>query len=230
MTEPTHRLDHDRTARVGMPEAVLCEGKQDRHLRAILDEVVARGAPMLLTRLPVEQVARMGLASLDGFVHDEESETATVHGGLPARPGLVAVVAAGTSDLRVATEVVQTLRFTGVRVEEHNDVGVAGVHRLLDRMDQIRAADVVVVVAGMDAALASVMGGLVASPVVAVPTSVGYGVAAGGTTALHAMLASCAQGVVVTNVDNGFGAACAAVRMLGVAATAAPRDAAEAAT
>lgn len=218
--------DHDRPRRIGMPEAVLCEGKQDGHLVEVVSALAAAGNPILFTRLPAARLAALDLvdvaaaAATDGtrdspaLVHDEVSSTAVLHGGLPARPGTVAVVAAGTSDIGVAREATRTLEFSGATVTEHLDVGVAALWRVLDRVDQIRAADAVVVVAGMDAALASVVGGLVAAPVIAVPTSVGYGVAADGSTALHSMLASCAQGVAVTNVDNGFGGACAALRIL----------------
>ena len=122
--------------------------------------------------------------------------------------------AAGTSDASVASEAARTLTFSGVKCQTIVDVGVAGLWRLEARLDEIRQADIVIAVAGMDAALVSVLGGLVAAPVIAVPTSVGYGVAAGGSAALHSSLASCAQGVTVVNIDNGFGAACAAVRML----------------
>ncbi len=221
----THVHDHDRPRRLGMPEAVLCEGKQDSHLVEIVRSLAAAGNPILLTRLPAERAHDLRLAEVaaedapgdsdDVFVHDDVSRTAVLHGGLPARPGTVAVVAAGTSDVGVAREASRTLTFSGVAVTEHLDVGVAALWRVLDRVDQIRAADAVVVVAGMDAALASVVGGLVPAPVIAVPTSVGYGVAADGSTALNSMLASCAQGVAVTNIDNGFGGACAALRIVG---------------
>lgn len=211
----THVHDADRLRRLGMPEAVLCEGKQDAHLVEIVRELAALGEPALFTRLPAERVTRLDLATMGDLDHDAVSETAALGGCLPARAGRVAVVAAGTSDARVAAEVTRTLAFSGITADTHLDVGVAGLWRLLERMDVIEAADVVIVVAGMDAALASVVGGLVAAPVIAVPTSIGYGVAADGTTALHSMLASCAQGVLVTNIDNGFGAACAAVRILG---------------
>ena len=135
-------------------------------------------------------------------------------GGVRPLPGRVVVVAAGTSDVPVAKEAVGTLRFHHVVAEEVYDVGVAGLHRYLRRAEQVRSADVVIAVAGMDAALASVVGGDVGCPVVAVPTSVGYGVAKDGHSALHAMLASCASGVSVVNIDNGYGAACAALRIL----------------
>lgn len=124
------------------------------------------------------------------------------------------MVTAGTSDLSVALEANRTLKFSGVSTSLFSDVGVAGIHRLFDRLEEIKAHDVVIAVAGWDAALASVLGGLVAHPVIAVPTSVGYGVAKDGHTALNSMLASCGQGILVANIDNGFGAACGAIRIL----------------
>ncbi len=213
----TTNYDYDRAERLGMPEAVLCESKDRDSLDRLLDELRAKtGVPFLFTRLYRPQFAaiRPDLAAL--LDYDEVSGTAYLHGVRPERPGRVAVVCAGTSDLPVAREAVRTLTFMGIAPTLFCDVGVAGLHRLLDRIDEIRRHDIVIAVAGMDAALASVMGGLAGSPVIAVPTSVGYGVATGGRTALNAMLASCAQGVLVTNIDNGFGAACGAVRILNV--------------
>lgn len=207
--------DYDRSVRLGMPEAIYCEGKDTASLDAILAELVARpDYPVLLTRLTQAKLAELDPALAARLDHDPLSATAILHGCRPAKLGRVAVVCAGTSDLRVAQEALRTLTFSGFAAELVVDVGVAGIHRLLDRIDHIRQFDVVIVVAGMDAALASVMGGLVSQPVIAVPTSVGYGVATGGTTALNSMLASCGQGVTVTNIDNGFGAACGAIRML----------------
>ncbi len=212
-----HVPDHDRTSRIGMPEAVLCSPKSDGQLAAILVDHVERGAPTLFTRLAVDRLdAVLAGASVDASAidHDAISSTAIVGGTLTARPGRVAIVAAGTSDQAVAAEAARTLTFSGIDATQYVDVGVAGLWRLEARIDEIRHADVVIVVAGMDAALVSVLGGLVANPIIAVPTSVGYGVAAGGSTALHSALATCAQGVAVMNVDNGFGAACAAIRIL----------------
>jgi NCAIR mutase (PurE)-related protein len=137
----------------------------------------------------------------------------------------VAIVMAGTSDLPVGREAARTLAFAGQPCREHTDIGVAGLWRLLERIEEIRSSPVVIVAAGMDAALVSVVGGLVASPVIALPTSVGYGVAKGGGPALHAALASCAPGISVVNIDNGYGAACAALRIL--RAMAASQDSAE---
>lgn len=210
-----HQHDHDRLARVGMPEAVLCGTKSVEQVRAIAIELAAStNGPRLLTRLGDEQLASLPDSVLDRLDDDRLSRTAFLNGTLPGRAGTAVIVAAGTSDAAVATEAARTLQFSGVAHDVIVDVGVAGLWRLEARLEEIRAADIVIAVAGMDAALVSVLGGLVAAPVIAVPTSVGYGVATGGTAALHSALASCAQGVTVVNIDNGFGAACAAVRML----------------
>lgn len=208
--------DRDRMARVGMPEAVLSDGKSDEDLRDVVAELRSSKEPALLTRLPVERLVRLGWADEDDLEHDPLSETAFLNGVLAPRPGRVAVVAAGTSDARVAAEAARTLHFSGIASRQFIDVGVAALWRLQERVDALREHDVVIVVAGMDAALASVVGGLVSAPVVAVPTSVGYGVARDGVPALMSMLASCAQGVTVVNIDNGFGAACSAIRILGL--------------
>jgi hypothetical protein len=204
-------FDHDRPRRIGMPEAVMCLGKSDEQLDAVL-RALPPDVPVLLTRMDARQHERMAGEVLD---HDPVSGTAFLHGRLPARPGTVAVVTAGTSDLAVAGEAVRTCEFMGITARTYADVGVAGLWRPQERIEEIARADVVIVVAGMDGALASVVGGLLAAPVIGVPTSTGYGAARAGETALHSMLTSCAQGVLVTNIDNGFGAACAAVRILG---------------
>lgn len=210
-----HVHDHLRPERIGMPEAVLCSAKTDRQLVAIVDDLSQGGVSSLLTRLPAERLDRLPEIATR-LNHDAVSETAVLGSPQPARSGDVAIVAAGTSDQQVAAEAAQTLAFSGFRSRSFIDVGVAGLWRLEARLPEIREADVVIVAAGMDAALVSVLGGLLAAPIVAVPTSVGYGVAEGGTTALNSALASCAQGITVVNIDNGFGAACAAVRMLSV--------------
>ncbi|MFZ4748367.1 MAG: nickel pincer cofactor biosynthesis protein LarB [Sphingomonas sp.] len=211
--------DAERPMRLGMPEAIFCEGKDLKALEAIVIELAAAPhAPTLFTRLSPERHAALANVGGTALAYEPQAWTATLHGQLPARTGTVAVVTAGTSDLRVALEAVQTLEFSGITASLIADVGVAGIHRLFARLDHIRNYDVIIVVAGWDAALASVMGGLVGQPVIAVPSSTGYGVAAGGTSALHSMLSSCGQGVLVTNIDNGFGAACGAIRMLNMAA------------
>lgn len=211
----THRHDHARFDRIGMPEAVLCEPKSTQQFVEIVAELAASTSePRLFTRVRAEQVAALPPVLVERLDHDTVSCTATLNGVLPMRAGRVAVVAAGTSDAAVAAEAGRTLEFSGVQSVSIVDVGVAGLWRLEERLDEIRDVDIVIAVAGMDAALVSVLGGLIAAPLIAVPTSVGYGVASGGSTALHSALASCAQGVTVVNIDNGFGAACAAVRML----------------
>jgi NCAIR mutase (PurE)-related protein len=209
-----HVNDHDRPDRIGMPEAVLCTAKTEAQLTVIVGDLLEAETPTLFTRLSGAQADRLPGELREQLDHDEVSQTAILRGCLPPRPGRVAIAAAGTSDQQVAAEAARTLDFSGVDNESFIDVGVAGLWRLERRLPEIRAADVVIAVAGMDAALVSVLGGLVGAPIVAVPTSVGYGVAAGGRTALDAALASCAQGVTVVNIDNGFGAACAAVRAL----------------
>jgi len=209
-----HQHDDKRMDRIGMPEAVLCSTKTDAQFEAVISDLVQQPNPVLLTRLSAERHDSLDDAIKAKLNFDPLSETAYLNGTLPSRNGNIAVVAAGTSDHGVAAEAVRTLTFSGVSATLIVDVGVAGIWRLQERLDEIRQADIVIAVAGMDAAIVSVLGGLIAAPVIAVPTSVGYGVATGGSTALNSALASCAQGVTVVNIDNGFGAASAAVRML----------------
>jgi len=199
-----------------MPEAVLCSAKSDAQLAVIVGDLITTGEPTLLTRLSAAQLSALPVDLAAALTWDEVSRTATLGGVLAPRAGQVAIAAAGTSDQAVAAEAAATLSFSGVAATQYVDIGVAGLWRLEQRIDEIRSADIVIAVAGMDAALVSVLGGLCAAPVVAVPTSVGYGVAEGGGPALNSALASCAQGVTVVNIDNGFGAACAAIRMLGL--------------
>ncbi len=209
------KLDFERGSRIGLDEAVFCESKTVDQISAILDAVRAKTGRMLLTRLdPSKSEALMARQSGD-LDYDSLSRTAILgdpHPTLAMAPA--AIVMAGTSDLPVGREAARTLAFAGQPYREYTDIGVAGLWRLLERIEDIRSAPVVIVAAGMDAALVSVVGGLVSSPVIAVPTSVGYGVAAGGAAALHASLASCAPGISVVNIDNGYGAACAALRIL----------------
>ncbi|MCW5624964.1 MAG: nickel pincer cofactor biosynthesis protein LarB [Burkholderiales bacterium] len=215
------RLDFDRRSRMGLEEAILAGAKSVEHLTVILDQAAARNARFLFTRLAPEQfdaLPEMHRARLD---YDRMSRTAYFGAPEPLRVDTrVVVLAAGTSDTPVLREVSRTLAWYGEPALEITDVGVAGIWRLLERVEEIRHMPVVVAVAGMDAALPTVVGGLVSGVVIGVPTSVGYGVAAHGQTALNAMLASCAAGLLVTNIDNGFGAACAALRVLGVTARA----------
>jgi pyridinium-3,5-biscarboxylic acid mononucleotide synthase len=199
-------IDHDRQARTGWPEVVFGAGKTPEQVAAIAERIAARGHNVLVTRTSAEAYAQVA-ARLPGAVHHEGARCVTVEvAPVVPLPGRVAVVCAGTSDLPVAEEAALTAAFQGAAVTRIYDVGVAGIHRLLGRAAELREADVVVVVAGMEGALPSVVAGLIAAPVIAVPTSVGYGASFEGLAALLAMLNSCAAGLAVVNIDNGFGA------------------------
>ncbi|RPJ35223.1 MAG: nickel pincer cofactor biosynthesis protein LarB [Verrucomicrobiaceae bacterium] len=213
MTGPHSTLDPDRLARQGFPEIVYCQSKTAAQVADNLRALAAANDKAFGTRLPADRAAEV-LAEVPEAEYDALSRTILL--GKPAVSGThpVAVVTAGTSDLPVAAEASATLAFLGHPVRHFNDIGVAGIHRLHARIDEIREAAVVIVVAGMEGALPSVVGGLVAAPVIAVPTSVGYGAAFEGLAALLGMLNSCASGLVVVNIDNGFGAAIAAHRIL----------------
>ncbi len=205
------RVDHHRALRQGVPEAVYGPGKDPAHATAIVRELLEAGAsPVLLTRADDAQ-ARAALAANPGG--QQHGPTVVWRPAAP-RPERVAIVTAGTADLPVADECAAVLGAHGIDPIRLTDAGVAGVHRLLADVDLLTSADAVVVVAGMEGALASVVGGLTPAPVVAVPTSVGYGAALEGVTALLAMLSSCAAGLTVVGIDNGYGAACAVLRML----------------
>ena len=213
------QLDEEREGRIGLSEAVYCAGKSPAQIGAILDYAVARGTPRLLTRLSEASLASLPTHHIATLDYDPVSRTA--YAGRPRRrsgPARITIVAAGTSDVPVAREAVRTLHFEGYEAAEIVDVGVAGLWRLMRRLDELRGMSVVIVCAGMDAALPSVIGGLVPGLVIAVPTSIGYGVAAGGRAGLDAALASCSPGIVVVNIDNGYGAACAAIRALRIRA------------
>jgi NCAIR mutase (PurE)-related protein len=206
-------LDLARLARTGDPEVVLGRGKTPEQVVGILTELHAAHPTraVLATRLTQESAAAV-TARLPAAVVDTRAGTATL-GPLPPPVGTVCVVSAGTSDLPVAQEAAVTIRVFGSSPEVVADVGVAGLHRILDVRPKLQAADCVVVVAGMEGALASVVGGLTGVPVVAVPTSIGYGASFGGLAALLAMLNSCSPGVAVLNIDNGFGAGVFAARV-----------------
>lgn len=208
---PFATVDYDRLRRTGMPEAIYGSGKTAQQVIAIAAGLVERGQVAVATRLDAEK----GLA-LVGALGGSYDATAQVWwlGVAPARPGRVAVVCAGTSDLPVAEEASVCLSVMGISVRRVVDVGIAGLHRLVARLDDLAECDVVIVVAGMDGALPAVVAGLVTAPVIAVPTSVGYGASFGGVAALLTMLNACAPGVGVVNIDNGFGAAALAGRML----------------
>jgi NCAIR mutase (PurE)-related protein len=208
-------LDTARRERLGIDEAVFCAGKTTEQITVIVERFAPAGATALLTRLSQENLSELPMAQRERLDYDPVSRTAFLGEVAPPEgEPRVAVVSAGTSDVGVAREAVRTLSYHGAGALEVYDVGVAGLWRLLDRVEELRGMRVVIAVAGMDAALPSVIGGQVPGAVIAVPTSVGYGVAEGGGTALNAALASCAPGVTVVNIDNGYGAACAALRIL----------------
>ena len=206
--------DGHRPLRNGFAEVILCEGKRPEHVKAIVSEADSRGLNILGTRADADLCR--GLArDFQGLEADPESRTFRLMKRPPEPiPGKLAILAAGTADLSVAEEARRTAEFFGVEPSRHYDVGVAGLHRLLSCMEELREADALIVVAGMEGALPSVIGGLVSAPIVAVPTSVGYGANFKGIAALLGMLNSCSEGVAVVNIDNGFGAACAAIRIL----------------
>ncbi len=205
------RIDHHRQLRQGMPEVVFGEGKSVSQIRQIITAMSGRGNNILVTRLDDEKAKQL-LAHFPVASYHADGRCLTLEFQPLAEcgKGTILVVSAGTSDLGVASEALVTARFLGNRVEHIYDVGVAGIHRLLAQQEQLSTARVLIVVAGMEGALPSVVGGLVDVPVIAVPTSVGYGASFGGIAALLGMLNSCAAGVTVVNIDNGFGAACAA--------------------
>ena len=209
-------IDHHRALRSGFPEVVYGSGKTVEQVVEVCGHIVARSQCVLVTRTTEEQAVALK-ANFEDAVHNKLAGTVRIGPPAPppgdARP--VAIVTAGTSDLPVAEEAAETLLAMGIPTERLSDVGVAGIHRLLTRTEFLQTARAVIVVAGMDGALPSVVGGLVRVPVIAVPTSVGYGASFGGLAALLTMLNSCAAGVVVCNIDNGFGAAMAAARTVG---------------
>jgi len=214
------RVDHHRDLRLGMPEAIYGPGKTPEHAAAVAGELLAEtDGPVLLTRAAEAQVkavsavaASLGLGT--GTVSESGTFSTVVFRPAPPRAGRVVVVTAGTADLPVATECVAVLGALGLDSTLLADCGVAGLHRLLVELDTIAMADAVVVIAGMEGALASVVGGLTPAPVVAVPTSTGYGAAFEGVTALLSMLSACSSGITVVGIDNGYGAACAIARLL----------------
>ncbi len=211
-------VDHHRALRQGLPEAVYGPGKDPAQCVGIVGELLSatgatpgRDGPVVLSRASEEQITAVTAAYPGATV----TRSTVVWRPAAPRPEAVVVVTAGTADLPVAEECQATLRAFGFGAAQIADAGVAGLHRLLAHVELLQAADAIVVVAGMEGALASVVGGLCSAPIVAVPTSVGYGAGLAGVTALLAMLASCASGLVVVGIDNGFGAACAVARILG---------------
>ncbi len=224
------KLDVSRENRTGTSEAIFCPGKTKEQLLKILETFAKNGCSVLGTKCTREQAdfiqemlngmpGKSGATDAPAIRYDETSRILTMKVKRAAKAGRslkgsVAVCCAGTADLPIAEEAAQTAEFFGAKVERHFDVGIAGLHRLLSKMDEIRKADVVIAVAGMEGALAGVIAGLTKAPVIAVPTSVGYGASFNGLSPLLTMLNTCAEGVSVVNIDNGYGAAVSAVRML----------------
>jgi len=204
------RVDTHRHLRQGFPEVVLGLGKTAPQIAAIAASIAGRGHSLLVTRATPEAYAAVRATVPDAVYHEAARAIVASRGEIAAGVGTVLVMCAGTSDLPVAEEAAVTAEVMGNTVERLYDVGVAGLHRLLSEHERLRAARVLIVVAGMEGALPSVVAGLVEAPVIAVPTSVGYGASFGGVAALLGMLNSCANGVAVVNIDNGFGAACVA--------------------
>lgn len=212
------RIDHHRAIRGGIPEVVFCEGKSPEQIITIINKMHSAQCDILATRLSGDTYKAIKRKIPKKAIYDQTARTLVIHKRKNAqKAGLILVATAGTSDIPVAEEAVITADLLGSKVEKVYDVGVAGIHRLFDKIEQFHKARVVIVVAGMDGALASVVGGLIAKPVIAVPTSVGYGASFKGLAALLSMLNSCSAGIGTVNIDNGFGAACLAhkINLLG---------------
>ena len=208
------QVDTHRELRQGIPEVIYAEGKSPDQVVAIATSLLERSSGAVLATRASSETGRAVSERFPDAEYHERARLLVLRADPTRYEGTVAVVAAGTSDLPVADEAVITARSMGANVDRITDVGVAGLHRILAVQDRLHDADVVIVVAGMEGALASIVGGISSAPVVAVPTSVGYGASFGGLAALLAMLNSCAAGVTVTNIDNGFGAAAFALRLL----------------
>jgi NCAIR mutase (PurE)-related protein len=206
------RVDHHRQLRSGFPEVIFCQNKTPEQVAAIAADLARNGSNVLGTRADRRHFAAVR-EKLPQAEYHEQARVITLTVKAPAVIGSVAVCTAGTADIPVAEEAALTAEAFGCRVTRIYDVGVAGIHRLFDRLEEIRSANVVIAIAGMEGALASVIGGLVDRPVIGVPTSVGYGSNFGGLSALLTMLNSCSSGIGVVNIDNGFGAACLAAQI-----------------
>lgn len=200
-------IDHHRNLRTGYPEAVFCQGKKPQQIAAIMKELAQVNKNVIGTRATEKDFEAVQKVLPKARFFSDAKMIVLMEDTVPRSKGTIAVVTAGTADIPVAEEAAITAQCLGNRVERIYDVGVAGIHRLFAKIDPIRKANVVIVVAGMEGALASVVGGLVERPVIAVPTSIGYGANLGGLSALLSMLNSCANGVGIVNIDNGFGAA-----------------------
>lgn len=214
MSRQPFNIDFDRKDRLGFAEVIFGQSKTVDQLQQILTRYQQQGVSALATKVQPTKAQHL-LAVFPEAFYDEESGVLGVD--LDTQEAInpeVAIVSGGTSDAYVVNEIFYTLRYLGIGAERIQDVGVSGLHRLLSRLEDLRAYKVIIAVAGFEAALPTVLGGLLPQPIVAVPTSVGYGISEGGTAALHSLLASCANGITVVNIDNGYGAAMATFRML----------------
>ncbi len=207
-------IDYDREKRIGFPEVVYGARKSISDLLKIIKSFDAKGKNVLVTKLQDKKAISILEKYKKGF-YDPSSEILILK-PIKEKEGepQVGVISAGTSDIHVANEVFYTLKYMGVKAKKINDVGVAGIHRLLDKLDELKRYKILIVIAGFEGALPTVIGGLLPQPIIAVPADVGYGVAKGGNVALNSMLSSCANGISVVNINNGYGAAMAAVRIL----------------
>ena len=208
------KIDHHRELRSGLPEVIYGQGKTIPQLKKIIQSLKKANSATLATKISGDTYKKLKTSLPKGAKYNEQAQTLVIRNKKIKQPaGLITIVTAGTSDIPIAEEAAVTANLLGSRVETIIDVGVAGLHRLLDNIEQIKKARVLIVVAGMEGALASVVGGLVSQPIIAVPTSIGYGASFNGISALLTMLNSCAPGIAVVNIDNGFGAGCMAHRI-----------------
>jgi NCAIR mutase (PurE)-related protein len=208
------RIDHHRTMRWGFPEVIFCQGKTPHQVRTIAEKIAEKSSNMLATRANKEIYEEVRLALPDSVYNESARTISLIKKKAPAIPGKVMIITAGTTDLPMAGEAIETAKILGLDASIIADVGVAGIHRVFDTREEMEKAAVIIVIAGMEGALASVVAGMVQAPVIAVPSSVGYGASFNGITPLLSMLTSCVPGIAVMNIDNGFGAAFLAFRIL----------------
>jgi pyridinium-3,5-biscarboxylic acid mononucleotide synthase len=208
------KIDHHREIRNGLPEVIFCPGKSVQQIKKIIKSLEKANSNILATKLTAGSYKKLKTSLPKNAEYNEQGQILAIRNKKTIySKGLITIITAGTSDIPIAEEASTTAQLMGSQVEKIFDVGVAGLHRLLDKMEQVRKARVLIVVAGMEGALASVVGGLVDQPIIAVPTSIGYGASFHGISALLTMLNSCATGIAVVNIDNGFGAGCMAHRI-----------------
>ena len=207
-------MDLTRAQRTGLEEAVFCQGKTVDQIASICRAAIVDDYPLLLTRLDHDKFQALPDEVITRLDYDALSSTAVIGQRTAHGPARVAIVSGGTSDVPVCKEALRTLSYHGFVCDEHYDLGVTGLWRLLDRLEMLQQYSVIIAAAGMEAALPTVLSGLVKAPVIALPTSVGYGISAGGRVALESCLASCSGSLLTVNIDNGFGAACAAIKIL----------------